>query len=103
MREYARKLRRNSTDAERLLWSRLRARQLNGVKFKRQVPIAGFNVDFVALDRNLIVEVDGGQHGARVAADRERTSALEKCGYHVVRFWNNDVLGNLEGVLETVL
>ena len=103
LREFARKLRKNSTDAERLLWSRLRARQLVGVKFKRQVPLAGYIVDFVSLERKLIIEVDGGQHGERSRPDAERTAALEKCGYHVVRFWNHDVLQNIEGVLDSVL
>jgi len=103
LKEYARRLRKNSTDAERLLWSKLRARQLDCVKFKRQVPLAGFIVDFVALDQKLVAEVDGGQHAERTAADSERTLALEKSGYHVVRFWNNDVLTNLEGVLAAIL
>jgi very-short-patch-repair endonuclease len=103
LREFARELRRNSTDAERLLWSRLRARQLDGVKFKRQVPLAGYIVDFVSLARKLVIEVDGGQHSERSGLDAQRTAALEKCGYHVVRFWNNDVLDNIEGVLESVL
>jgi very-short-patch-repair endonuclease len=103
LRDYARKLRRNSTEAERLLWSKLRARQLNGIKFKRQVLLAGYIVDFVALERKLVIEVDGGQHGERIAADRERTAALEKSGYHVVRFWNNDVLSKPDGVLDAIL
>ena len=103
LRERARQLRRNSTEAERLLWSKLRARQLNSVKFKRQVPIAGYVVDFVALERKLVIEVDGGQHQERIAADRERTATLEKSGFHVVRFWNNDVLSNPAGVLDAIL
>ena len=103
MRGYARGLRKNSTEAERLLWSKLRARQLDGVKFNRQIPLAGFIVDFVALERKLVVEVDGGQRSERTAADGERTAALEKSGYHVVRFWNNEVLSNLKGVLEAIL
>ena len=103
VRGYARELRQRSTEAEKFLWSRLRARQLGGVKFKRQVPLAGYIVDFVSLERKLIIEVDGGKHGERTQLDSERTAALEKCGYHVVRFWNHDVLGNIEGMLESVL
>ncbi|HWC94589.1 MAG TPA: DUF559 domain-containing protein [Pseudolabrys sp.] len=103
MRGHARALRQRSTEAEKLLWSRLRARQLDGVKFKRQIPLVGFIVDFVSLERKSIIEVDGGQHGEWAEQDAERTAALEKCGYHVVRFWNNDVLNNIEGVLEAIL
>jgi very-short-patch-repair endonuclease len=103
MRELARALRRHSTDAERLLWSRLRGRRFAGIKFKRQVPIANYIVDFVALDLKLVIEVDGGQHDARAPLDAERTRILEEWGYHVVRFWNNDVLGNMDGVLEAIL
>ena len=103
MRELARALRRHSTDAERLLWSRLRGRRFAGIKFKRQVPIANYIVDFVALDLKLVIEVDCGQHDARAPLDAERTRILEEWGYHVVRFWNNDVLGNMDGVLEAIL
>ena len=91
------------TEAEKLIWSKLRDRRLDGVKFKRQTPIAGYIVDFVALDLKLIVEIDGGQHAQRIAADAARTRALEQAGYHVVRFWNHDVLGNIEGVLEALI
>ena len=96
-------LRRRSTEAEKLLWSRLRWRRPEGIKFKRQVPIANYIVDFVALDLKFIVEVDGGQHQIRAAADAERTRILQEWGYHVVRLWNNDVLGNIDGVLEAIL
>ena len=67
------------------------------------MPIANYVVDFVALDLKLVIEVDGGQHDARAPQDAERTRVLEEWGYHVVRFWNNDVLGNMDGVLETIL
>jgi very-short-patch-repair endonuclease len=103
VRKLARALRRRSTDAEKLLWSRLRGRRFAGVKFKRQEPIASYIVDFVALDLKLIVEVDGGQHGVWAEQDAERTHILREWGYHVVRFWNNDVLGNIDGVLEVIL
>jgi very-short-patch-repair endonuclease len=103
MRGHARELRQRSTEAEKFLWSRLRARRLDGVKFKRQIPLAGYIVDFVSLERKLVIEVDGGQHSERTQSDGERTAALEKCGYHVVRFWNHDVLNNIEGVREAIL
>lgn len=102
MSKTARALRRRSTEAEKLLWSRLRGRRPEGIKFKRQVPIANYIVDFVALDLKFIVEVDGGQHQIRAAADAERTRILQEWGYHVVRLWNNDVLGNIDGVLEAI-
>jgi very-short-patch-repair endonuclease len=103
MRGHARGLRQRSTEAEKFLWSRLRARQLGGVRFKRQIPLAGYIVDFVSLKRKLVIEVDGGQHGERAQLDAERTAVVEKCGYHVVRFWNHDVLNNIEGVLGAIL
>jgi very-short-patch-repair endonuclease len=82
------------------MWSRLRDRRFLGLKFKRQAHIDRFVVDFVCADAKLIIEVDGGQHGERVAADSERTKALESMGYLVLRFWNNNVLSNVDGVLE---
>ena len=102
MNEQARVLPRRMTDAEKVIWSKLRDRRFEGIKFKRQKPIAGYIVDFVALDLKLIVEVDGGQHAERIAEDAVRTRRLEECGYHVIRFWNHDVLGNIEGVLDAL-
>ena len=99
----ARRLRRDSTDAERTLWSYVRDRRLDGWKFKRQVPVAGYIVDFLCADAHLIVELDGGQHAVRAAADARRTEVLEAPGYLVLRFWNNDVLGNIDGVLEVII
>ena len=103
MNKQARALRRQMTEAEKVMWSKLRDRRLDGVKFKRQKPIAGYIVDFVASDLKLVVEIDGGQHAERVMQDAARTKALEESGYHVVRFWNHDVLGNIEGVLEALV
>jgi very-short-patch-repair endonuclease len=103
MRKFARVLRRRSTDAEKFLWGRLRGRRFDGIKFKRQVPIGNYIVDFLAPDLKLIVEVDGGQHDVRAGRDAERTRVLEEWGYHVVRYWNNDVINNIEGVLEAIL
>jgi very-short-patch-repair endonuclease len=101
--EFAKRLRRNQTDAERALWFRLRDRRLAGWKFKRQVPIDRYIVDFLCADGKLIVEIDGGQHDQNSERDRDRTAALEAMGYLVLRFWNNDVIHNTEGVLETIL
>ena len=99
----ARQLRRRSTDAERKLGSILRNRQLAGYKFRRQVPIGNYIVDFVCFEAHLIVEVDGGQHGEQQAYDRQRTAWLEGQGFRVLRFWNTEVLGNVEGVKEVIV
>jgi len=99
----ARRLRHKQTDAERLQWFRLRDRRLGGWKFKRQVPIEGFIVDFCCADAKLILEIDGGQHDEQRAQDESRTAVLESKGYLVLRFWNNEVIGNVKGVVEDVL
>jgi very-short-patch-repair endonuclease len=98
----ARSLRRAQTPAEFALWARIRSRQLGGFKFVRQEPIGRYYVDFVCRDRRLIVELDGGQHAER-RGDRERDGELCGLGYRVIRFWNNDVVENLDGVLQTLL
>ena len=98
----AKRLRRDLTDAERKLWSILRSRQFEGVKFRRQQPIGPFIVDFVCQEQRLIIEADGGQH-ADSNSDASRTRFLESKGYRTLRFWNNDILQNLEGVAETIL
>ena len=98
----ARSLRRNPTEAEQRLWWRLRQRQLEGSRFRRQVPLGPYVVDFACLSVRLVIEVDGGQHGWRAEQDRLRTAWLEGNGFRVLRFWNNEVLGNMEGVLETI-
>ena len=85
------------------MWSYLRGRRFLGLKFKRQAPIDRFVVDFICVDANLIIEIDGGQHAERADADRERTKILESMGYLVLRFWNNDVLQNIDGVLESMI
>jgi len=101
----ARALRGRQTDAERVLWARLRDRQLGGTKFRRQQPLGQYIVDFISLDRRVVVEVDGGQHveNGEAKRDEERTAWLESRGYQVLRFWNNDVLLNMEGVLERIM
>ena len=100
--ERARKLRQNLTDAERRLWSRLRLRQLDGHRFRRQVPIGRYIADFVCFEKRLIIEVDGGQHADRHVHDTARTAWLESEGFRVVRCWNNEVLRNTDGVLELI-
>ena len=97
---HAAQLRRLATDAERLLWSRLRDRRL-GVKFRFQHSLGPFVGDFVFLERKLIVEADGGQHNPQV--DRARTAYLRKRGFRILRFWNHDILRNIDGVVETIL
>jgi very-short-patch-repair endonuclease len=90
------------TDAERKLWTRLRNRGAAGAKFRRQVPMGSFFADFACVERRLIVEVDGGQHADAGAADQRRTRALSDHGYTVLRFWNSEVLQNLDGVLAKI-
>jgi very-short-patch-repair endonuclease len=98
----ARALRKLQTDAEAILWSRLRNRQMAGRKFRRQVPLLGYVADFASLDAKLIIELDGGQHAEQAEADEKRTRALEEVGFIVLRFWNADVFSNLDSVLETI-
>ena len=103
MKYRARALRKNLTDAEKLLWRHLRDRQLDGCKFRRQHPIGKFIVDFVCVEKKLVIEVDGGQHATKVEADLQRSEYLRKRGYSTLRFWNNEVLQKTESVLEAVL
>lgn len=91
------------TDAEHALWRVLRSRQLEGFKFRRQHPIGRFVVDFVCLERKLILELDGGHHATQSEADGERTAHLEAHGYRVIRFWNNDVLTQIDAVAARIL
>ena len=98
----SRELRNNATDAERKLWRHLRNRQLCRTRFNRQVPIGPFICDFVARTAKLIIELDGGQHAIRTAEDNRRTRFLNIHGYRVLRFCNNDVLENVEGVLAAI-
>lgn len=98
---HAKRLRLHATDAERLLWQRLRSRQLAGAKFRRQATIGPYIVDFVCLEAKLIIEADGGQHSPE--RDAARTAWLESRGLRVVRFWNHDILQNIDGILEAIL
>jgi len=95
-------LRRNTTDAERRLWAALRDRRLQGYKFRRQHPIGPFIVDFACTKHHLVIEADGGQHDES-PSDARRTAWLEGQGWRVIRFWNNDILANTEGVVSTIL
>jgi len=98
----AKELRKNSTDAERLLWKHLKAKQLLGLKFRRQEQIGQYIADFVCYEAAVIVEADGGQHLERASSDEKRSHWLSAQGFKVVRFWNNDVLTNIAGVLEVI-
>ena len=100
--ERAKSLRRTLTEQEKKLWGALRDRRLDGFKFRKQQPIGPFIADFVCQERRLIVEVDGSQHAAS-QTDRARDAFLNDKGYRVLRIWNNDVTGNLSGVLTAIL
>jgi very-short-patch-repair endonuclease len=97
----SRRLRVNQTDAEKKLWNHIGNRQINGNKFVRQEPIGRYIYDFVCREQRLIIEVDGGQHSDSVR-DEVRDRYLRSQGYRVMRFWNNDVLSNIEGVLTVI-
>jgi very-short-patch-repair endonuclease len=99
----ARRLRKNPTDAESRLWLHLLQKQLGGFRFRRQVPLGPYVTDFVCQSEKLVVEIDGGQHADKIEHDERRSVWLAENGYRVLRFWNNDVLANTEGVLETIL
>jgi len=99
---YARDLRNKSTDSERLLWGYLRNSQLEGVKFRRQQPIESYIVDFVSFEKRIVIEIDGGQHLDNSEYDEQRSTCLRANGFIVLRFWNNDVIENIEGVLEVI-
>lgn len=90
------------TEVERRLWYALRARRIDGFKFRRQRPIGPYIVDFVCLERGLVVELDGGQHAERVEYDGRRDSYLNRAGYAVLRFWNHEVSENIDGVMQAI-
>lgn len=102
LKNNARFLRKNQTKVEQLLWKHLRNRQLLGHKFRRQFPIEPYIVDFVCIELKLIIELDGGQHAEQMGYDQNRGLYLEQRGFKVIRFWNNEMLENTEGVLEAV-
>ncbi|MEW6678402.1 MAG: endonuclease domain-containing protein [Pseudomonadota bacterium] len=99
---YARDLRGQQTDAEQLLWQILRAKRFLGLKFRRQHPVGRYILDFYCGELKLAIELDGGQHAEHQAYDQDRTRFLEEQGIHVLRYWNNQMLGETEAVLETI-
>jgi very-short-patch-repair endonuclease len=100
-RGFAKTLRSNSTDGERRLWSMLRAGRIDGLKFKRQLPVDGYVLDFVCHEAKLIIEADGGQHSGS-SGDRIRDEHFARSGYLTLRFWNNDILANPDGVHQRI-
>ncbi|MGO4407072.1 endonuclease domain-containing protein [Bosea sp. RAF48] len=101
-RQFARQLRQSSTRQEDALWSLLRNRQLDGLKFRRQVPLLGYTVDFICIDRKLIVEIDGRQHSWERDYDAARTAEIERHGFKLVRFSNAEVMDSRDDVLATI-
>ncbi len=101
--ERAREMRRNPTQAEDALWKVLRKKNLDGYKFRKQHPMGNYIVDFYCPEKKLVIEVDGGQHSEQEEQDAERSRYLESRGCHVIRFWNNEVLKNMDGVIEIIL
>ena len=100
---HAREMRQQPTEPERRLWQRLRRKQLGGYRFRRQQPLGSYIVDFYCHEACLIVEVDGDSHAFQKEYDAERTAWLEEQGNHVIRFWNVEVMQNLDGVLQLIL
>jgi very-short-patch-repair endonuclease len=100
--DYARELGNSATDAERRLWQRLRRRQLNGFKFRRQRPVGPYVCDFVCLEAPVVVELDGSQHVTQAPYDANRDAFLRSRGFRVLRFWNGDVLSQPDSVVETI-
>ncbi|MEX2008808.1 MAG: endonuclease domain-containing protein, partial [Dongiaceae bacterium] len=101
--QFVKAMRAQPTDAEHRLWQHLRRKQVGGLRFRRQYRLGLYIVDFVCLPARLVVEVDGGQHAVEAQKDERRTRWLETQGFTVVRFWNNDVLDNTDGVVEAIL
>jgi very-short-patch-repair endonuclease len=98
----ARSLRSGMTDSERMLWRALRGKQLNGRRFRRQHPIGQYIADFACIEQKIVIELDGGQHQEQLAHDEQRSAYLRAHGWRVLRFWNNEVLSNLDGVLTVI-
>ena len=98
----ARELRHSLTNVERLLWRRLRLSNADGHKFRRQHPIGPYFADFACIERRLVVELDGSQHGQNAARDQERDAWLRSQGWRVLRFWNNEVIEQLDAVLDAI-
>ena len=103
LRNFARELRKNMTEAEHCLWQHLRGGQLQGIKFRRQFVIGSYIADFAAPEIKLVIELDGGQHAAQQTYDQQRSQFLQNQGYQVLRFWNHDVLQQTEAVMTEIL
>jgi len=104
MRRLAQNLRKNQTDAEQILWSKLRSQRLSGFKFRRQHPVDNYILDFYCNEVQLAIEIDGGQHAEKeiINKDNQRTALLNQKGIRVIRYWNNDVFENIDDVLEDI-
>ncbi len=102
LESFAKDLRNNPTDVERLLWNRLKSSQVEGVKFRRQQIIEDYIVDFVSFKKKIVIELDGGQHAEASEKDKVRDNCLALNGYKVLRFWNNEVVENMDDVLEII-
>ena len=96
-------MRHEPTKAETVLWQRLKAKRLEHYKFRRQEPVAGYIADFLCYQPRLVIEVDGGHHAEQFDADELRTRVIEAEGFRVIRFWNNEIMENLDGVLERIV
>lgn len=103
LKQRSRDLRKNLTEAEQKLWQKLRNKQIHGHKFRRQFVLGNYIVDFICLDKRLIVEVDGGQHMDNVDYDSQRDEWLKNQNFKVLRFWNNQVLNEIDSVLEVIV
>ena len=102
LKQFAQNLRNNPTDVERLLWQRLKSSQVEGIKFRRQQVLENFIVDFVSFEKKIVIELDGGQHAETIEKDKRRDDCLIMNGYKVLRFWDNEIIQNMEGVLEVI-
>jgi very-short-patch-repair endonuclease len=102
LKHFKKSLRKSATDAENKLWYRLRNRNFENHKFRRQQILCGYIVDFVCLEKKLVIELDGGQHAERIKYDLARTLKLEANGFKVLRFWNNEIFDNIDAVLGTI-
>jgi len=102
LKDRARLLRKNMTLAEKKLWNQLRHKRFSSIRFRRQIILGNFIVDFVSLNPKIIIEVDGSQHIEQIDYDLKRTAYLESIGYKILRYWNNEVLGNIEKVLDDI-
>jgi very-short-patch-repair endonuclease len=101
-RDVARSLRTNQTEAEQKLWSRLRRKQIRGLKFRRQFSIGPFYADFVCLNARLVIELDGSQHADQTVRDNNRSKFLQDAGYTVLRFWNHEIFGEIDEVVQRI-